>query len=183
METFVLLYDNFVDFEITLALLLLRNKSQIRTFTVDDEIVPNYSTLNVRADMKLSEVDPESIDLLIIPGGSPGPYADRSEIQKLLNRLNERGIPIAAICGGPEFLAQAGILKGKRMTHGHDPEYAGKVFMDCLIQDEDVVIDGNIITARGQAYSEFAVAVYKHLGLFDNKEEEREMMNFFKNIH
>ncbi len=182
MDTFVLLYNDFVDFEIALALLLLRNKSQIRTFSVEEEIVPNYSTLNVKADMNLSEVDSESIDFLLIPGGNPALYADRTDIQQLLNRLNERGIPMAAICGGPEFLAQAGILKGKRMTHGYDTEYAEKVFADCLVQDEDVVVDGNVITARGQAYAEFAIAVYKHLGFFENEDEEKETLNFFKNV-
>jgi len=183
MNTYVLLYDDFVEFEITLTLLLLRDKSQIQTFTVDEDIVPSFGTMKVKSDMNVLDVDPEIVDFLLIPGGEPGKYSERTDIQTLLRAIHERGIPIAAICGGPEFLAQAGILDGKQMTHGHDPEYAKQVFSECHIQDIDVVVDGNIITARGQAYAEFAVEVYRQLGYFENEDEAVETLRYFKNVH
>lgn len=181
MKTYVLLYDGFVQFEIILSLLLLKDKSEIHTFTVDERVVRSLERLKAMADFELGDINPDEVDLLIIPGGEPGLYKAREDINNLLQEIHARGKPIAAICGGPEFLANAGILKDKRITHGHSEEYAEVVFKDCTVADEDVVIDGNIITARGQAYAEFAVEIGRQLGLFENEEEAEETLSWFKN--
>ncbi len=49
--------------------------------------------------------------------------------------------------------------------------------------DEDVVVDGNIITAQGLAYAEFAVEVGLQLRLFKTEEEALAMLDSFKNHH
>ncbi|MFW9967544.1 MAG: DJ-1/PfpI family protein [Candidatus Thorarchaeota archaeon] len=182
MKSYVLLYDGFVQFEIMLSLLLLKDKSEIHSFSVDERIVPSHEKLKTVAELTVVDIDPDDVDLLIIPGGEPGAYKERKDINNLLQEIHGRGKTIAAICGGPEFLANAGILKDKRITHGHDEEYALKVFKDCTLLDEDVVVDGNIITARGQAYAEFAVEIYRQLDLFESEEEAEETLSWFKNI-
>jgi putative intracellular protease/amidase len=182
MKSYVLLYDGFVQFEIILSLLLLKDKSEIHTFTVDERVVPSLEKVKTVADLKVEDVNPDNVDLLIIPGGEPGAYKEREDVNNLLREIHKRGKPIAAICGGPEFLTNAGILKDKRITHGHDEEYAQKVFTDCTLVDEDVVIDGNIITARGQAYAEFAVEVCRQLDIFESEEEAKETLSWFKNM-
>ena len=181
MKSYVLLYDGFVQFEIILSLLLLKDKSEIHTFAVDERVVPSHERIKAMADLTLDDVEPNDVDLLIIPGGEPGTYKDCEDINNLLREIHKRRKPIAAICGGPEFLANAGILKDKRITHGHDPEYALKVFTDCTIVDEDVVVDGNIITARGQAYAEFAVEICRQLSFFESEKEAEETLSWFKN--
>ncbi len=178
----VLLYEDFVDFEISLLLLLLREKGELTFISADDLKVTSYGRLKVCADMRIEDVQPSGFDLLVIPGGEPKTYVDRYDIQSFISAVNENGITIAAICGGPEFLAQAGIIKGKHITHGHDPEYAAKVFSESIIEDADVVIDGNIITARGQAYAEFAIEVYNYLGFFRSTSEREETLRWMKNI-
>ena len=182
MKTYVLLYDGFVQFEIVLALLLLKDKSEIITVTVDEREVSCHEKLRVVADLTPEEVNPDSVDLLLIPGGEPATYKDRMNVNRLIREIHRQGKLIAAICGGPEFLANAGIIKGKRIAHGHSEEYAQEVFKDSIITDDDVVVEGNIITARGQAYAEFAVEVYRQLGFFDSEEEAEETLNWFKNI-
>ncbi|MHA2386867.1 MAG: DJ-1/PfpI family protein [Candidatus Thorarchaeota archaeon] len=182
MKSYVLLYDGFVQFEIILSLLLLKDKSEIHTFSVDERVVSSHERIKAKADLLLEDVDPDNVDLLIIPGGEPGIYKERKDINTLLQDIHLRGKPIAAICGGPEFLANAGILKDKRITHGHDEEYALKVFTDCALVDEDVVIDGNIITARGQAFAEFAVEICRQLDLFESEKEAEETLRWFKNM-
>ncbi|MFW9919401.1 MAG: DJ-1/PfpI family protein [Candidatus Thorarchaeota archaeon] len=183
MKIGLLVYEGFVDFEITLLLLLLRDKGELYVISVDESVVTSHGRLRVHADRKIAAVAPREIDLLVIPGGEPRIYADRVDIQSFISLVNQNGIPIAAICGGPEFLSQAGIIKGRRITHGHDPEYASKIFSESIIVDEDVVIDGNIITAKGQAYAEFAVEVYGHLGFFGSEAEKDETLRWMKNIH
>jgi 4-methyl-5(b-hydroxyethyl)-thiazole monophosphate biosynthesis len=121
------------------------------------------------------------VDLLVIPGGEPGAYKEREDVNNLLREIHKRGKPIAAICGGPEFLANAGILKDKRITHGHSEEYAQEVFKECTLVDEDVVVDGNIVTSRGQAYAEFAVEIGRQLNFFESEEEAEGTLSWFKN--
>ena len=183
MKTALLLYAGFVDFEISLLLMLLRDKSELLVISVDELAVTSYERLRVQANTRLREVDSYEFDLLIIPGGEPGAYEGRQDIREFLTQVNHRGIPIAAICGGPEFMAQAGLIVGKQITHGHEPEYAATVFSESIIEDADVVIDGNIITARGNAYAEFAVAVCDRLGLFANDSEKTDTLNWMKNLH
>ncbi|WP_241494678.1 hypothetical protein [Bacillus coahuilensis] len=45
----------------------------------------------------------------------------------------------------------------------------------------DVTVSENLITAEGNAYVEFAVAVGKQLGIFKDREDELETVLFFKN--
>jgi putative intracellular protease/amidase len=159
----------------------MKNKSEIEMISVDNALVTSHEGFTVKADRQLGDALSADLDLLVIPGGSPESYSERKDIQRFLQDVASRGTPIAAICGGPEFLAQAGLLVGKRITHGHDPEYAAKVFTDCIVEDADVVVDGKIITADGQAYAEFAVEVYDFMGLFESSEEKQETLDWLKN--
>lgn len=74
---------------------------------------------------------------------------------------------IAAISAGPLLLGKAGLLEGRRFTHGVFEE-----FLDAfpVMPRENavrtyLVEDGNLITAYGGAFREFAVAVAHRLGI------------------
>jgi protease I len=64
-----------------------------------------------------------------------------------VNRIVEQGKPLAAICHAPWLLASAGLVSGRRLTSfftiQDDMRDAGADWLD-----EEVVIDGNIITSR-----------------------------------
>ncbi|MEM0027620.1 MAG: type 1 glutamine amidotransferase domain-containing protein [Ignisphaera sp.] len=97
---------------------------------------------------ELSEVSPEDIDALIIPGGfSPDALRIDEEVLNFVRRVYEKGKIVAAICHGPQVLISAGLVKGKRVTAykavKDDLINAGAIFVD-----EPAVRDGNIITAR-----------------------------------
>ncbi|TFG27697.1 hypothetical protein EU527_18270 [Candidatus Thorarchaeota archaeon] len=181
MKTYVFLYDKFADFEIAPLLLFLREKTDIVTFSFETGIQKSEEQLKVVVDKSLNEVNPDDVDLLIIPGGNPEPYRNRIDLHHFLKKLHSRGTTIAAICGGPGFLAHAGLLKGLRIAHGYAPEDAFQVFAESIITDDDVVTEGNIITARGQAFAEFAVAVYQKLGFFENEDEFKSSLDWLKN--
>jgi protease I len=59
----------------------------------------------------------------------------------------ESGKPLAVICHGPWLLASAGVVEGKRLTSwpslSTDLKNAGADWVD-----EEVVVDGNLITSR-----------------------------------
>ena len=90
----------------------------------------------------------EEYDVLVLPGGR-GPERARRypEAVELVRRMAEAGKPILAICHGPQLLASAGALRGRRVT-GYwgirdDLVNAGAVYVD-----EDAARDGNIVTIR-----------------------------------
>lgn len=181
MKTYVFLYDGFADFEIAPLLLFLREKTEVITFSFEKGLQRSEEQLKVVVDKSLDEINPSDIDLLIIPGGNPEPYSDRTDFHNLLKKVNERGKLIAAICGGPGFLAHAELLHGLKIAHGYSPEDAIRVFEGSEITDEDVVVEGNIITARGQAFAEFAVEVYRALGFFADEAEANSTLDWLKN--
>ncbi len=181
MKTCVFLYDKFADFEIAPLLLFLNKKTEVITFSFEKGILLCEEQLKVVADKSLDEVDPNEVDLLVIPGGDPEPYVGRTDFHRFLQSIHKRGKIIAAICGGPGFLAHAGLLKGLRIAHGYAPDDAVRVFAGSTITDDDVVVEGNIITARGQAFAEFAVVVCRELGFFENEDEAHSSLEWLKN--
>ena len=181
MKTYVFLYDGFADFEIAPLLLILREKTEVITFSFEKGFQQSEEQLKVIVDESISGVDPNDVDLLLIPGGNPEPHRNRTDFHDLLKKVHDGGKLIAAICGGPGFLAHAGLLKGLRIAHGFSDEDAIRVFEGSEITDEDVIVEGNIITARGQAFAEFAVEVYRVLGFFENDKEAKDTLAWLKN--
>jgi len=59
----------------------------------------------------------------------------------------ERRLPLAVICHGPWLLVSAGLARGRRLTSypslADDVRNAGGTWID-----EEVVVDGNLITSR-----------------------------------
>jgi hypothetical protein len=45
-----------------------------------------------------------------------------------------------------------------------------------------VVVDGNIITAQGQAYVEFAVEIARQMRLYENEDDYNDVLRWAKNI-
>ena len=68
------------------------------------------------------------------------------ELNTLLRALDQNKTKIAAICGGPTFLAHAGLLANRKCT-GSVAEDEKRFFIGTLFHDVDVVRDGHILTA------------------------------------
>lgn len=169
------LYDGYAGFELVFVANNLANK---RTATVGFGKAPVNSLENLRTvvDMDVTEVRPENVDLLVIPGGHPLDHInDPTKKEKvealvsLIRAVNKRGGKIAAICGGPTWLAYAGVLDGRRCTHSLDDP--GELFSKAVFTDEHVTVDGNIITGKGQAYAEFAVEMGRQAGIYQTEQQ------------
>ncbi|RVU55008.1 type 1 glutamine amidotransferase domain-containing protein [Anaerosphaera multitolerans] len=85
---------------------------------------------------------------VVIPGGfSPDFMRRTKETVDFVKEMNKLQKPIAAICHGPWMVASAVDIKGKNITSFYsmkdDLVNAGANYVD-----EEVVIDGNIITSR-----------------------------------
>jgi protease I len=72
---------------------------------------------NFTLNATFSEVAPEAYDALIIPGGRAPEYLRLNEkLLHIVRHFATRNKPIAALCHGPQLLAAAGALEGKRCS-------------------------------------------------------------------
>lgn len=88
-------------------------------------------------------------DLLLLPGGTVNPDKLRlnEAAVKFVEDFVSSGKPVAAICHGPWTLVEAGVVAGRTLTSypsiRTDLRNAG-----ATVVDEEVVVDGNLITSR-----------------------------------
>jgi protease I len=102
-----------------------------------------------RVDAVVGDADPASYDGLVLPGGVANPDALRMDEDAVafVREFVESGRPVAAICHAPWTLAEADVVRGRRMTSWPslrtDLRNAGAEWVD-----EEVVVDGNLVTSR-----------------------------------
>lgn len=103
----------------------------------------------VSIDRTIDEANPGRYDALIIPGGrSPQHLRADPAMVRLVSSLAKRGVPIAAVCHGASLLIEAGIVEGRTLTS--TPSIQNElVDAGAIVVDEEVVIDGNLVTSRG----------------------------------
>ncbi|SHJ49149.1 Putative intracellular protease/amidase [Hathewaya proteolytica DSM 3090] len=180
------LYNNMADFEVTLACDSLSSIDGIEliTFAQNKNNVEANSKLKYVPDMTLEEtLKIEDIDALIIPGGYERICSDN--LVKLIKSLDYKKKLLAAICAAPEFLAKSEVLQGHKFTTSLNKEYYTENNIEDKFQwdnyvDEKAVRDSNIITAKGNAFVEFAAEICDYLGAFQNAEEKQEFCLYFK---
>jgi protease I len=102
----------------------------------------------VKSTLAASDARADQFAAVVIPGGFSPDYIRRSEpMLKLVRDLHAQGKPVAAICHGPWVLCSTSALKGRKVTCFHsikdDVQNAGGTYVD-----QEVCIDGNIITSR-----------------------------------
>ena len=120
--------------------------------------------LEVKPDILLEDVSPEDYDAVVFVGGAGCKnYWDDESAHAIARGFLESGKVTGAICSAPVILAKAGILRDRKATcFPDDKEELEKHCMEYV--DDDVWIDGNVVTAKGYwASSDFADAVVSQL--------------------
>jgi protease I len=105
----------------------------------------------IEADFGLDEVRPERYDLLVLPGGkAPAALRGEPSALDLVRAFMAADKPVAAICHGPQVLASAGVLRGRRATCY--AAVAGELrAAGAQYANREVVADGKLVTARRPA--------------------------------
>ncbi len=118
----------------------------------------------VKPDALISNVKAEDYDAVIFVGGAGAKeYFDSDDAHKLAKDANAKEKIVAAICIAPSILANAGILKDKEAT-AYSSEKKNLTEKGANFKNEDVVADGNIITASGPpASAEFGKKIIEKL--------------------
>jgi len=147
---------------------------QVRTAIHDFEGDQTYSekrghnfTLNATFD----EIDVASYDGLVVPGGRAPEYLRLNpKVLDIVRHFDAAGKPIAAICHGPQLLAAAGILKGRKVNcyPACAPEVgrAGGTYV--AVEVTEAVVDGKLVTgpawpAHPQWLAKFIDVLEAHL--------------------
>ncbi|MHA1185918.1 MAG: DJ-1/PfpI family protein [Candidatus Heimdallarchaeota archaeon] len=186
-NAYVFLYDKFVDFEISQALLLLIKDYNIITVGFEEGLVRSYSNLQVKAEIAIKNLDVDKVDIFIIPGGEPKEIIWDDAFDNSVSILNEKLVQmnkkekiIAAICGGPTFLANAGILDNIKCTASIKDDEK-KFYKNSKFSEEDFVIDENILTAQGHAFSKFAVRLARIGDSIKTDEDMESTLDWLRN--
>jgi deglycase len=102
-----------------------------------------------KVDAVVSLADPDDYAALVLPGGVINGDFVRADADAVafVTAFFESGKPVAAICHAPWVLVEADVVRGRRMTSWPalqtDLRNAGANWVD-----EEVVVDGNLITSR-----------------------------------
>jgi len=140
------------------------------------EVVASRSVRLV-PDIALAEVNPESIDVFVLPGGMGGvEVMMSSELVLEWCRIFARteGKTLAAICAAPRVLDKAGVLEGHRFTC-----YPGVQHQISTgnYQSMRVVRDGRLHTSMGPGSAfEFAFHLLRHVGCSRSVHQVREAL-------
>ncbi|HEL9634936.1 TPA: DJ-1/PfpI family protein [Streptococcus suis] len=125
--------------------------------------VEGSHAIKVEAD-SLFDGDLSQYDLIVLPGGMPGSINLRDDDRLIaeLQKAVTNGKRVAAICAAPIVLDRAGLLAGRRYTCF--PGKEADIDLGSHVE-ENVVVDGPIITSRGAGTSlEFAYTLVDLLG-------------------
>jgi protease I len=100
-------------------------------------------------DVAIDQANANDYDALVLPGGVMNPdklRTNRKAVQFVRSFFDQRK-PVAAICHGPWMLAEAGVVKGRKVTSypsiQTDLKNAGANWVD-----QEVVVDQGLVTSR-----------------------------------
>ncbi|MGH4123438.1 MAG: DJ-1/PfpI family protein [Clostridium sp.] len=183
----VFIYDEMADFEMTFVTHILGADlgKEIITVAYEDKLIRSKSGIIYKPIKLIKDVLEEEAEGLIIPGGWNGEI--RPELIELIQNLNEKGNLLGAICGGSRFLAKAGVLDNVKYTTSivdWTETYVQQFMESDPFPRQNFVLgrvirDGNIITAQGNAFIDFAIEVCDWFGSFEGEEDKN---NFAKAI-
>ena len=126
---------------------------KIRTAIHDFEGDQTYSEKpghNFALNATFDDVQPETYDALVLPGGRAPEYLRLNErVLEIVRHFFAENKPVAAICHGPQILAAAGVLTGRNCAAypavGPEVREAGGDFAN--IEVDQAITEGNLVTA------------------------------------
>lgn len=165
MKDIVLLFNTACVYEIvTLNYFLNFTGSETMFCSLDGEKITSMEGYRVEVDAKLSDIDIENVRCVIVPGGDVSSIKNE-QVFEFLRQARAMGKIIGGICAGVDVLDEAGVLKGIQSTHSTELDY---------------VCDDHVVTARANAYTDFAIEMGKELQLFVDEADLQETIDFWK---
>jgi len=157
------LAEGFEEIEsVTVIDILRRAGAEVIVAGLVAKSVTGSHRIAIITDVLLEEVKDQDFDCVVLPGGMPGAInlkAD-SRIQKIIQRHEQAGKLVAAICAAPIVLVEAGILKDRRFTI--HPSQVNHIRLSA--QDSPIEVDRGVITGQAAgAAMKFAFTLVEKL--------------------
>lgn len=136
--------------------------------------------IKVEMDVQYDEVDFDSLDMIVLPGGMPGTknLEAHEGLMSHVDAFHESQKYLAAICAAPSILGHRGILKGRKACcyPGFEKDLTGaEVTMD------SVSVDAHVITSRGMGCAiDFSLAIITALCGAKTADEKAEAVIYNK---
>ncbi len=144
------LADGFEEIEAISIIDVLRRANLeviVVSITKKLEVIGSHK-ITVIADALIEDIDFNSVDMIVLPGGMPGAknLNSHENLKSHILQFNKEGKPLGAICAAPLVFGQLGILRGKNATCY--PGYE-KYLEGAEISDSSTEVAGNIVTGKG----------------------------------
>ena len=146
----VLVEEGFEDLEFWVPVMRLQEEGAevVIIGTGRQPVFHGKHCLEARPDVAAAEVDPETLDGLVVPGGwGPDKLRRFDAVLNLVRQMDAQGKIIASICHGGWVLASAGIVRGRKATGSRgirdDMVNAGAEWVDA-----PAFRDGNLVWGR-----------------------------------
>lgn len=142
----------------------------VDVFAPEKEIIKSEDNFQIIANKTFADFSSEEYGCLILPGiWNPMPALFDERNIAFLREIKGKDILIAAISSAPILLAKAGLLENVQFTSGIFDEICRELpFIPYRnICRRPLVRDGNVITAVGFAFREFAEETIRALKLDD----------------
>ena len=156
---------------LTVVDLLRRVNVEVICVSIDNEKeVTSSHNVSVAMDAGIDEIDFDSLDMIVCPGGMPGTKNLEAceKLTKKVKEFYENGKLIGAICAAPSIFGHMGLLKGRKacIFPGMEEELVGAdVVYEGVVQSE------HVITSRGMGTAiAFGLKIVENL--FDKETAE-----------
>ncbi|MFI3214889.1 MAG: DJ-1/PfpI family protein [Eubacteriales bacterium] len=165
MKDVFLLYDTCCMYEIVLLNYFMQyTKADVLLVSVTGQPITTMEGYKIVVDGAIDDVDTSIVRSFIITGGHIDNVNTQS-VKKLILDIKKRDVLIGGICAGVDLLNDAGVLSDLESTHS---------------KDVDLIKDNRVVTARANAYVDFAIEIAKELKMFTDEKDLQETINFFK---
>ena len=149
MRALIISADLFEECELKIPYQSLRELGiQVDIASIKKGTITGKSGFNIYVTLTLDEVDPKNYNMLILPGGkAPALLRKDEKVLDITRHFFAQDKPVAAICHGPQILISAGLVKAREIT-GYQKIKEELTEAGAIYLDEQVVVDGNLITSR-----------------------------------
>ncbi len=147
MKAIIVLANGFEDSEAIITQDVLKRAGiDVTLAGLGNKIIESSRGIKIITDELFSEELAKKYDALILPGGGRGykNLTNSSSVNNSIHYFDKNKKLIAAICAAPIVLANAGILDNVKAT-----VYPGLEKKIPRPRNDNVVVDGHIITSRG----------------------------------
>ncbi|MFH0948871.1 MAG: DJ-1 family glyoxalase III [Candidatus Aenigmatarchaeota archaeon] len=155
MKVLMIVPDGFEEIEAFCVIDILRRANvDVTVAGLTATSVEGIHKVRFFADKRVTDINPNEYDMLVLPGG-PGhkTLANSQIVLNIIKDFNKKGKFLAAICAAPSVLAKAGVLDDKIATI-----YPGMEKEIPKPRDARVIAHGNVITSRSPGTAiEFAL--------------------------